>query len=240
MIIYLIYLIHGAFAVTLIGMYLSDKGICSKDRKIINPLKASERLELYGKLSIIAIVIWLIADGGKYIFYYYIFTHNVSKALIQTIAHYIDFLNVFAFYIGFTVFSFWFYRAFSNIELIRVEKTKWDPVWAVLSVWITVVSPFLPPIIMKELAIMSTLDKKRDYASIRIIWWIALILSYIISFFVNLALMGHTTYTEKKVAVFFGLLGWGLFIVSGLSLAILILRINKDQNIRLKMENDKE
>lgn len=91
-------------------------------------------------------------------------------------------------------FIIWFYNAYKNLH-IKVEKLKYDKVWAIASWFVPIISIALPFIIMRELY-KKTVDllpigKERselENMNILSVWWFFWILSVIISFVIFLSI----------------------------------------------------
>ena len=182
--------------------------------------------ERRGRLAIVFIVLAIIVSGGIFVVLWNGW-HNTNNLLFN------KYYNI-SWYVVWVVsgitFSFWFHRSYANLKLMGISKTKWDPLWAVLGVWVIVANLFLPYIIMKEINTLSAeKNNKPPNNFIVSAWWIALLTSVFIGWIASAHTNGHVTYDEFKTGTVLHFIRYAFFLLSGVILIKLIASINHYQ-----------
>lgn len=86
-------------------------------------------------------------------------------------------------------FIFWFWKAYRNLTLLKVEKIKFSPIYTIIGVVAPLVNLYLPYALIKEIAVSSAqkagvkfIAQKRYAAA----WWALLLVTILINY-----LFGH-------------------------------------------------
>jgi hypothetical protein len=176
-----------------------------------------------GKLAIAIIVLNLISCSGIFILLWFLWSKNFGmyNAWFETYNK----VNFILWIISGITFSMWLYRAYSNLKLMGIAKTKYDPTMAVLGVWVIFANFYIPFVVMKEMDALSAEKNNSKPNSLSIVmWWVPLLLFIPINWMAIISFGGNLTNFTIAHSV-----AYALFLCSGIFLIKLIRLINDHQ-----------
>ena len=177
------------------------------------------------------IVLTIIISAGIFISLYNFWNNNPSEVYNK----WYNYAWFSVWIVSGITFSMWFYRAYANLKLMGIAKTKWDPWWAVIGVWVIVANLIVPYLIMRELNTLCVTDdkKRKRNVSLAIVWWLFMLISVVISWVAQSYTSGYVTYSEFKTGIVLHAIRYLLFLLSGGILIKLITDISQFQKAKV-------